>query len=112
MCRHCLSLDKATFEPYVTRDSDGRVRFENRWHAQGSFRERCWPVLQPVRRTFRDRERRRFFPSALGEKASRSITRASRVAAALRWLPCNPLFAHVMRVEDARYSARKGGTAP
>ena len=34
-------------------------------------------------------------------KVNRSIVKWSLMCAARRWLLCNPLFAHAMRVEDA-----------
>jgi hypothetical protein len=39
--------------------------------------------------------------SPRGQKVNRSILKSSQVSAARHWLPCNPLFAQAMQVEDA-----------
>ncbi|SRR5258708_739242 len=104
MCPRCTQLVKAEFDEFVWRDRDGKVHFGNRMRSDGRFRDRVWPVLQ--------RERRRVLPrltkvSPCFEKVDRSIIKASKVSAARRWLPCNPLFARAMQVEDA-WGYRRG----
>ena len=95
----------AWFEPFVDRDSKGRLIFQNRMRTGGTFLDRCWPVFRPVRR----RQRRTHFgPSARHMLWSRAIVRASNIAAARRWIPENPLFAHVMLVEDAIHGRGPG----
>jgi hypothetical protein len=101
-----MELEKAKFEPFVWRDHTGHVRFANAdLRTDGRFRERVWPVLA---RNPRSVDRRR--PSDAGpcwQKVNRSIIKSSNVSAVRRWLPCNPLYAHVMRVEDA-WAYRRG----
>jgi hypothetical protein len=110
MCPHCMQLEKAGFEPFGRRDHTGRVHFENAmpwtYAGRGRFRQCHWPVFARERRTF-DRRLPRYFGSPCGRKMDRSIIKSSNVSAARRWLPCNPLFAHVMRVEDA-WAYRRG----
>jgi hypothetical protein len=93
----------ATFEPFVERCGNA-VRFANRFRAGATFQERCWPVFRPLRR----RRWARLKTSWQNRKISAGITRSARLAAAKRWLCDNPLFVHVMAVEDARRK-RKGG---
>jgi hypothetical protein len=100
MCPRCTQLAKAEFEEFVWHDQAG-VRFANRMRADGRFLDRHWPVF---RRTLRRVERRRpsdVMSTPCGQKVNRSIVKSSQVSAARRWLPCNPLFAHAMQVEDA-----------
>jgi hypothetical protein len=105
MCPRCTILAKAEFEEFVWRDHLGRVQFANNMrphHNSGEvlkrFRQRVWPVFARTRRSFGPR-----LPlgSPCGQKVTRSIIKSSNVSAARRWLPCNPLFAHAMQVEDA-----------
>jgi hypothetical protein len=106
MCPRCTQLAKAEFEEFVSRDQAG-VRFANRMRADGRFLDRHWPVF---RRTPRRTERRRprdAMASPCGQKVNRSIVKSSNVSATRRWLPCNPLFAHAMRVEDAWRERRR-----
>jgi hypothetical protein len=91
-------LDPA-FEPFVTRDPDGRAKFANRWtFAAKPFRERVWPVF---RRSRLAKRRKRPSIGFRHELFNADITRDARLAAARRWLPDNPLSVHAMRVEDA-----------
>jgi hypothetical protein len=92
------STGAAYFDPYVWRNHTGQIRFENRLPNTGRFRDRCWPVFQRVPR----KRWRKLPPYGPAIRVSRAIARASKIAAARRWLPCNPLFVHVMTVEDAR----------
>ena len=91
-------LGAARFEPFVERDDNGQVTFRNRMRTGGTFLDRCWPVFRGVPRRHR---RTHTVPSAKHMRLSRAIVRASNIAAARRWLPENPLFVHVMNVEDA-----------
>ncbi len=108
MCPRCTQLAKAEFEEFVRRDHLGRVQFANDMrphHNSGEvlkrFRQRVWPVFARAPRTPERRRSRDMMASPCGQKVNRSIVKSSDVSAARRWLPCNPLFAHVMRVEDA-----------
>ena len=88
----------AKFEPYVERDGAGRVTFANRLLTSGGrFR-----MAMPVRR----RRHKTLVRSLYSVVVVRSILQSSRIAAARRWLPCNPLLVHLMRVEDARLVRR------
>ena len=94
MCPRCMMLEKATFEPFVRRDPNG-VRFANR------MRGRRWPVFRREARGFHYRRGGYVQGGPCHQKIVRSILKSSRVCAARRWLPCNPLEVHAMRVEDA-----------
>lgn len=89
--------DKARFEPYLYRFDDGRISYANAmtgWRSNPfRFHRKTWPV-------------RRFY-SVRAHLASASITRMSKVCAARRWIPENPLFVHLMAVQDA-FLVRKG----
>lgn len=91
----------AWFEPYVARDTIGRVTFANRLISHGYFpRVRRRSLVKRIQW------------SRSGVVAVRGIELASRVAEARRWIPLNPLLAHLMRAEDAKKeSIRKYGTA-
>ena len=97
MCPRCTRLHHAEFDSYVTH-LNGEVRFANQERTGNRHRDRVYPVLS---RSKRHRQRREPLYGVCVEKVSRSIERASYIAAARRWLPCNPLTAHAMRVEDA-----------
>jgi hypothetical protein len=114
MCPRCTQLAKAEFEEFVRRDHLGRVQFANdmRPHRNSDevlkrFRQRVWPVFAPTRRTVLPATQKEIEGSPCFQKVNRSIIKSSNVSAARRWLPCNPLFAHVMRVEDA-WRERRG----
>ncbi len=101
MCPRCTQLAKAEFDAFVWHDQAG-VRFANRMpRGDGRFRERHWPVFQPTRRRVGRRRPCDVMATPCGQKVNRSIVKAARISAARRWLPCNPLDAHAMKVEDA-----------
>ncbi len=105
MCPRCTILQKAAFGPFTWRDGTGRVRFANAdVLTDGRFRDRVWPVFQRAPR--KPEQRRPMDAGPCWQKVNRSIIRSSNVGAARRWIPCNPLFAHVMRVEDAMLARR------
>jgi hypothetical protein len=85
-------LERAEFEPFVECRA-GRVLFAN------AMPDPAWPVFRRTPRRFRRRKPHGLSPR--GQKVSRSIEKAGRVVEARRWMPLNPLLAHVMRVEDA-----------
>jgi hypothetical protein len=87
----------ATFDEFVMRYS-GAVHFGNRLTQSGRFRDRCWPVLAPTKK--RRQAKLRFHMKFM--RQSKQIERSADIAAAKRWLCCNPLFVHVMFVEDTR----------
>ena len=98
------STEGATFDEFVWRDDRG-VHFANRhFNQSGRFFDRHWPVFRQPRRG-RDRPRLKF--TARYEKQSKQIRRSSDIAAAKRWLCCNPLDVHAMFVEDT-IRERKG----
>ena len=86
------------FEPFVEH-YDGRRHFANEVRGAGRFSEHVYPVLSNARR-----QRRKRLPmfSVCVVKVSRSIEQSARLSEARRWLPCKPLVAFAMRVEDAR----------
>lgn len=98
MCPHCTLLAKADFDPFVWTDHTGQTRFANQMSGGHRFLDRAWPVF---RRVPRCPSRRLIMSSPCGEKVNRSILKSSRVAAARRCIPMNPLEAYQMRVEDA-----------
>jgi len=79
----------ATFDPFTEggRFASGFLAPEYRLRALARPRRRAARIRRPV--------------SAAGERTTRAIKKASRVAAARRWLPCNALLVHAMRAEDA-----------
>ena len=81
----------AYFGPYIEYGADGQAFFANRL-GTGSSPHR------PVRR----RRRKQLKRSWRGARLSAAIAKASRVAAARRWIPLNPLLAHLMQTEDAK----------
>jgi hypothetical protein len=93
----------ATFDEFVTRRG-GVVRFGNRLPRGGRFRDRCWPVLAPAKR---QREAKRRYHGSFTRK-SKQIEKSADIAATKRWLCCNPLFVHVMFVEDTRRERMRG----
>lgn len=95
--RWFYKTEAATFDEFVMRYG-GVVQFGNRLKQGGRFRDRCWPVLAPTKR--RRRAKLRSHMSFM--RKSRQIKRSADIAAAKRWLCCNPLFVHVMFVEDTR----------
>ena len=97
MCPRCTTLAKAEFEEFVWHDQ-ASVRFANRMRGDGTFLDRHWPVFRRTR--LRALRRRPCMKTPCGEKVNRSILRSSQISAARRWLPCNPLLAHAMQVED------------
>lgn len=101
MCPRCTQLAKAEFEEFVWHDQAGDVRFANRMPGEGRFLDRHWPVFRRTRRRVERRRPRDVMASPCGQKVNRSILKSSQVCAARHWLPCNPLFAHAMQVEDA-----------
>lgn len=114
MCPRCTQLAKAEFEEFVRRDHLGRVQFANdmRPHRNSDevlkrFRQRVWPVFARTRRAVERNRLRDRMATPCAQKVNRSIIKSSNVSAARHWLPCNPLFAHVMRVEDA-WRERRG----
>jgi hypothetical protein len=99
MCPRCTQLAKAEFEEFVWHDQAG-VRFANRMRADGRFLDRHWPVFRRTRRRVERRRPSDVMATPCGQKVNRSIVKSSQVSAARRWLPCNPLSAHAMQVED------------
>jgi hypothetical protein len=98
MCPNCTLLAKADFDPFVWTDHTGQTTFANRMSGGHRFLDRAWPVFRRIPR----RPSRRFIMrSPCDERVNRSILKSSRVVAARRWMPMNPLSAHQMRVEDA-----------
>ena len=88
----------AWFEPYVDHEAGADRRFANRLtRSNGPM---PWRYLNP-----RHVKRRCFRPdrpySPHSARTIAAIVRSSKIAAARRWLPCNPLLAHLMRTEDA-----------
>jgi len=109
-----MRLAKAEFEEFIWRDHLGRVQSANdmRSHRNSGeilnrFRQRVWPVFARTRRAVERHRPRDKMATPCWQKVNRSIIKSSNVSAARRWLPCNPLFAHVMRVEDA-WRERRG----
>lgn len=96
----------ATFEPFIERRQDGTIRFANRALRSGEpFLRRHWPVFSLVKRS-----RQTLRPPIALRRAgrvSRQITTSSRLCEARHWLPCNPLDAHAMKIEDARLARWK-----
>jgi hypothetical protein len=90
----------AAFEPYIER-VDGRTLFANRLQPGAALHggHRPGKLLQSKRADGR---------SWRSARVSDAITRASDLAAARKWLPCNALLVHVMACEDARAAARRG----
>ena len=101
MCPPCTLLAKAEFDEFVWRDQRGFVQFANRMQTGGRFFDRHWPVFKRSRRGFDNGWRVLNKTTVCGQKVNRSIMTSSRIAAARRWIPINPLDAHAMRVEDA-----------
>jgi hypothetical protein len=93
------------FEPYLTREPNGRAVFANHVGSAPTFRQRCWPVLQPFRRS-RRAKRHQGWRSA---RLTAVIKKDARLTVARRCMPCNPLDAHAMRVEDTRRGRRPLG---
>ena len=104
---HCDGLvlrpidDRCGFEEFVWQP-DGRARFAN---GLRSTRPRfcVFHPVRPVRSKLRmsdawQRSHGRWHHARM----DRGLTRICDLAAARRWIPCNPLFVHLMRVEDAR----------
>jgi hypothetical protein len=93
-------LFRPLFDGFVTRDPvTGRVRFANRMPAGRRFLDRSVPIFSQPRRRARFRQER---TRSIGiERTNRSILRSARLAEVRRLIPLNPLYAHVMRVEDA-----------
>ena len=107
MCPRCMTLERAFFDEFIRRDAAGRAHFANRVPGEGRFRDRHWPVFQ---RPKRHAHPRHLPMSPCGEKMSRAIAFSAWLSEARRWLPCNPLDAYAMRVEDAvlsRWAKRK-----
>jgi hypothetical protein len=100
MCPRCTQLEKAEFEEFVRHDQTG-VRFANRMRTGGRFVDRVWPVFWRTRRRAERRRPSDIMATPCWQKVNRSTIKSSQVCTARRWLPCNPLFAHAMRVEDA-----------
>jgi hypothetical protein len=89
----------ATFEEFIEFLEDGTVRFANRNCRNGEpFLSHHWPVFSLVKRK---RWRRRMLPRR------DQIAASSWLCEARRWLPCSPLDAHAMKVEDARFARRR-----
>jgi hypothetical protein len=92
---------------YVWRAHLGRVQFANDmrpYHNSGEvlkrFRQRVWPVFARTRLAVERHRQRNVMASPCAQRVNRCIVKSSHVSAARRLLPCNPLFAYVMRVED------------
>ncbi len=94
------SFPGTRYEPFVTRDADGRARFANRLPA-GPV-----PSWHHPRRHF---ARRKLPTNWRHVRVVAGIMREARTAAARRWLCDNPLFVRLMWAEDAR---RRRRTAP
>jgi hypothetical protein len=103
MCPICTSLAKAYFEPFIDVSGSGGPRFANRFHGP------TWPVFRRVMRRHRPNTRPATGPC--GQKVRRSIIKASRIAAARRWIPVHPLLVYQMQVEDARRPGRLRSSA-
>ena len=95
------SYERCDFEEFVWH-RDGRARFANELR---SIR-RIFCVFHPVRQVRRKLRKSDTWHRSHGRwhhaRAERGLHRMCDLAAARRWLPCNPLFVHLMRVEDAR----------
>jgi hypothetical protein len=85
----------------VWHDQAGGARFANWMRADGRFLDRHWPVFRRTRRRIERRRPCDVMASPCGQKVNRSIVKSAEVSVARHWLPCNPLFAHAMKVEDA-----------
>lgn len=95
MQRCCVQAEPARFEPFIQYDDHGRTRFANR----------LIPVPLPLLRPERRQCRRKLGWRARSLHVWRITTmieQAARVTGARRWLTCNPMTAHLMRVEDVR----------
>jgi len=108
MCHRCTQLAKAEFKKFVWPDQNC-VRFANRMRGDGRFRARHWPVFQPARRGNQRRRPSDVMASPCGQKINHSVFKSSQLSAARHWLPCNPLFAHAMKVEDIRRERLRSG---
>jgi hypothetical protein len=93
----------ATFGEFVRRYG-GATHFGNRMKQDGRFRDRCWPALAPTKR--RREAKLRFH--MLFMRKSKQIDRSADIAAAKRWLCCNPLFVRQMFVEDTVRERKRG----
>jgi hypothetical protein len=87
-----MLIERIDFDPYVWRDRQGIPHFANRMP---------WPLyigLWHMRR--RERNRRQAWRNHRIQQLHCGIDRSSKIAAARRWIPMNPLNAHQMWVED------------
>lgn len=97
---HDDRLFRPLFDAFVTREpATGRVRFANRMPQGQRFLDRCVPIFSQPR--CHARRRPKHVHSISGKKINRSIQKSARLAEIRRLVPVNPLYAHVMRVEDA-----------
>ncbi len=87
---------RASFEPYAERVPGGGVAHANQ------LLGRAWPPYRPARHTVPAPVRK---PSWRTQRVLTGIQHGACLAAAYRWLPCNPLLVHLMRTEDAARSA-------
>jgi hypothetical protein len=97
-----VDREGAYFGVYLWRDEEGRACFANRLPDR---KGRRFSVFQP-RRT--RRLKRRPLAPWHAVKTSAAITRYANLSGARRWLPENPLFAQMMKVEDAITARWKG----
>ncbi len=101
MCPRCMTLERASLDEFIRRNAAGRAHFADHKLGKGRYCERHWPVFQRPKRHIRPRL---LAASLCSERMSRSIVFSAWLSEARRWLPCNPLDAHAMRVEDAAMS--------
>lgn len=85
-----MLIERVEFGVYVCYDVDC-PKFQNRMLGK------TWPIFRRVPKKFRRKRRHWSFRS---EVISRGIDRSAKIAAARRWIPMNPLFAHVLSVND------------
>jgi hypothetical protein len=92
---------RCDFEEFV-RHRDGRARFANELRSTRPI----FCVFHPVRQVRRKLRKSDAWHRSHGPwhhvRSERGLERMCDLAAARRWMPCNPLFVHLMRVEDAR----------
>lgn len=94
----------AVFEPFMEGEPGART-YANRL-STGPFRQRdAKPFFQKRRRHWT-----KLKTTIYGNRINTGITRASRLMAARKWIPCNPLLVHLMAMEDARL-CRHGGSS-
>jgi hypothetical protein len=100
-----LGVYHATFDPFVWRDTDGRVHFEGQHPTKGRHRDRVWPALS----RYKDQRRRKREPWVEHwlQRKSRALHYASRLTILRKWYPVHPLDAyHTLRCDLAQRPAR------